>query len=138
MSRRLSALALVAGLVAAQAGCHSRCDSRPGVLSGNSRSGAPCQTVGRNTGCFDAATGQPVPCPPEAPVTLVPGSGPYPYPPISPLPGGGGAAPRPNELHMPTELIPRPAVPIPAPPGSDASLPFPASTGVPVKSGPNK
>ena len=132
MSRRLSAFALMAVVVAAQAGCRSRCDQRPGLFSSRAPADAPCQTVGRNTGCFDAATGQPVPCPPGAPATVVPGGGGYPYPPISPVPGGG---PRPDQLHMPNELIPRPAVPIPAP--GDASLPFPSSPGVPVK-GPNK
>ena len=135
MSRRLSAFALLAGLVASQAGCHSRCDSRPGLFSSRANSPAPCQTVGRNSGCFDAATGQPVPCPPEAPGAVVPG-GAYPYPPISPVPGAG---PRPNELHMPgpADMIRPPAVPIPAP-GSDASLPYPSAAGVPVKGSPNK
>ena len=132
MSRRLSAFALMAGLVAAQAGCQSQCGQRHGLFSSRARSEAPCQTVGRNTGCFDAATGQPVPCPSGVPATTVPGGG-YPYPSINPAPGG--LMPRPDELHMPNELIPRPAVPIPAP--GDASLPFPAAPGVPVK-GPNK
>ena len=138
MARRLSAFALAAGLVAAQFGCNSsQCNSRPGLFTGHSNGCAPCQTAGRNTGCFDAATGQPVPCPPDAPGMLMPG-GPYPPPPVGPIPIPGGAIPRPDELHMPqpTELIPRPAVPIPAP--GDASLPFPAMPGTPVKGAPNK
>ena len=59
MFRRLSAFG-VAVLVAAQLGCHSRCDSRPGFFTSHTRHSMPCQTVGRNGGCFDAATGQPV------------------------------------------------------------------------------
>ena len=132
MSPRLSAFVLLAGVLAAQAGCRSRCDQRPGLFSSRAHADAPCQTVGRNTGCFDAAIGQPTPCPPGA--TVAPGGGPYPYLPMGAVPGGTG--PRPDELHMPNELIPRPAVPIPAP--GDASLPFPTSPGVPVKAGPNK
>lgn len=139
MSSRLFACALIAGSLVAQPGCRSRCDSRSGLLSGNSRSPAPCQTVGRTagTGCFDAATGQPVPCPPEAVGAPVPGGGSFPYPPVGPLPGGS-PVPRPDELHMPgpADMIRPPAVPVPAP--GDASLPFPTSPGVPVKTAPNK
>jgi hypothetical protein len=137
MARRLSAFALAAGLVAAQFGCHSRCDSRPGLFTSRGGGCAPCQTVGRNTGCFDGATGQPCPCPPEMPGALVPG-GPYPPPGVGPVPGG--AIPRPDELHMPapSDLIRPPAVPIPAPPPGDARLPFPATPGTPVRGGPNK
>lgn len=133
MFRRLSAFAVVV-LVAAQVGCHSRCDSRPGLFSSHRRADTPCQTVGRNTGCFDAATGQPVPCPPEAGV--IPGGA---FPPAipSPAPGFPNIGPRTDELHMPapSDMIRPPAVPIPAPPGSDASLPFPSSPGTPVKTG---
>lgn len=125
MPRRLLGIAVLA-LVAAQTGCQSSRCGGPGWFTSRHKE-APCQTVGQKTGCYDAITGQPVPCPPEGGATLVPGGGaPYPI-----LPGG--AYPRPNELHMPgpTELIPRPAVPVPAP--GDASLPYPASPGVPVK-----
>ncbi len=128
MVRRLSAFALVAGVVSTLTGCHSSCD-RPGLFS-RSRSETPCQTVGRNGGCFDAATGQPCPCPPGVPAAVVPG-GPNPYPSIGPFPGAPGLPP--GELHMPSpsDMIRPPAVPIPAP--GDAGLPFPATPGVPVK-----
>ncbi|MCI0701006.1 MAG: hypothetical protein L0241_07980 [Planctomycetia bacterium] len=125
MFRRLSAIALAAGLFAAQLGCHSRCD-RPGFFTSHSRD-LPCQLTGKNAGCFDAVTGQPVPCPPGAPATVIPGE---------PFPGGPfpGGPIRPDELHMPapTERIPPPAIPLPAPPG-DAILPPPTSPGIPVK-----
>jgi hypothetical protein len=123
MFRRLSALALAAGLVAAQSGC-MRCD-RPGLFTSGSRE-RPAILTGGNAGCFDAA-GQPCPCPPGAPATVVPG-GAFPGDPFPP-----GPTVRPDELHMPapTELIPPRAIPIPAP--GDAVLPPPASPGVPVK-----
>ena len=135
MFRRLSAFAVLV-LVAAQVGCHSRCDSRPGWFASHSRHNAPCQTVGRNTGCFDAAIGQPVPYPPEAAGMVIPGGTlPPAFP--SPAPGFPNVGPRPDELHMPapSDMIRPPALPIPAPPTSDASLPFPTSPGTPVKSG---
>jgi hypothetical protein len=135
MFRRLSAFAVLV-LVAAQVGCLSRCDSRPGLFSSHSRNSTPCQTVGRNNGCFDAATGQPVPCPPEGAGMVIPGGA---FPPAIPAPAPGfpNVGPRPDELHMPapSDMIRPPALPIPAPPGSDASLPFPTSPGVPVKTG---
>lgn len=127
MFRRALVIVAAAVLVAAQAGCRSQCgDRRPGWFTSNTKSDAPCQTVGRNGGCFDPATGQPVPCPPGAPAGVIPG-GVYPI-----VPG-----PRPDELHMPApnELIPNPAIPIPAPPSNNTLLPFPGSTGTPVKSG---
>ncbi len=132
MFRRLSAFVVV-GLVAGQTGCLSRCDSRPGWFTSHARTGAPCQTVGRNTGCFDAATGHPVPCPPEGAGVVVPGGaipgGALP----GPAPGFPNVGPTPNELHMPSpaDMIRPPAVPVPAP--GDATLPFPAGAGVPVK-----
>jgi hypothetical protein len=132
MSRRLSAFALVAGLVPVLAGCcsSSQCGQRPGLFS-RSQTSSPCQTVGRGSGCFDGATGQPIACPPGVPANVVPGGGPYPYPPIGTIPGPIG--PRPEDLPMPSpsDMIRPPAVPIPAP--GDASLPFPSSPGVPVK-----
>ncbi len=86
-------------------------------------------TAGQGVGCFDAVTGQPVPCPPETGM-VVPGGAPYPIP--------GATGPRPDELHMPapSDLLRPQAVPVPAP--GDASLPYPASPGVPVKVTPNK
>jgi hypothetical protein len=134
MSRRLSAF-VVAALVAAQFGCQSSCQSscgeRRGLFTSHRRSCAPCQTTGRNGGCFDAATGQPCPCPPEG--TVLPGGSPY------PIPGGslpGGAFPGGGELHMPapSDMIRPPAVPVPAP--GDASLPYPVYPGIPVRGGP--
>lgn len=133
MCRRLSTFACVAALIAVQFGCRSSCGDRHGWFSARARCEAPCQLVGRNDGCFDGATGQPCPCPPEALGNLIPG-GPFPaYP--GPAPGVGS----PNELHMPlpADRIQPPAVPYPAP-GSDASLPFPSSPGVPLKTGLNK
>ena len=140
MFRRLSAFAVVV-LIATQVGCRSRCDSpcdsRSGLFSAHKRNGTPCQTVGHNGGCFDAATGQPCPCPPEAAGVMVPG-GVFPPAIPGPAPGFPNVGPRLDELHMPnpSTLIPPSAVPVPAP--GDAGLPFPASSGVPVKSGQNK
>ncbi len=132
MFRRALVIVAAAALVAAQAGCRSQCgDRRPGWFTSNTKGDVPCQTVGRNGGCFDAATGQPVPCPPGAPTGVIPG-GTYPVGPI--VPGG----PRPDELHMPspTDMIRPPAIPFPAPaPPNDALLPLPTSPGTPVKSG---
>ncbi len=130
MSRRLSAFAVVA-VIAAQLGCStSRCGERHGLFTSRTKSDAPCRTVGQKGECFDAATGKPVPCPPEGVGMVIPGGNPYPIP-GSGLPGG--AYPRPNELHMPgpADMIRPPAVPFPAP--GEGSLPYPSSPGVPVK-----
>jgi hypothetical protein len=123
MQPRPSAVLLLAALLTAGAGCrHScgdRCADRPFGLTSHPRRGADCQLVGSGgrgltEGCFDAVTGQPVPCPP---VTGLPGG-------ALPAPGGGTL---PNELPFPTpaETIPRPAVPFAppsvAPPGEGAS-----------------
>jgi|GEM_PF-1986371 len=136
MFRRLSAFGVAAILGAAQFGCHS-CGDRPGWFTSHRRASAPCQTVGRTGGCFDAATGQPVPCPPEVPVgpEMVPGAPGIPFPPPGMIPNG---IPPMSELPMPapSDRIQPPAVPVPAP--GDAHLPFPTSPGVPVKSGQNK
>ena len=129
MLRRLLVIAAAVALVGLQSGCRSQCgDRRPGWFTSNSKCETPGQTVGRNGGCFDAATGQPVPCPPT---TVIPG-GSFP----SVVPG-----PRPDELHMPspTDMIRPPAIPFPAPPPpNDALLPLPTSPGTPVKGSPNK
>ncbi len=135
MYRRLFALALAAGVLAAPTGCRTSCGDRPGLCTSRARSEATGQTVGQGCGCFDAVTGQPVPCPPEAPGTLLPGGSPY------PIPGGlppGAQPPRFDELPMPgpADRIPNTAVPVPAPAG--ASLPYPVSPGVPVKVTPNR
>lgn len=125
MFRRLSIIAVV--LLATQSGCRSRCDGHRGFFSSHTNGPAPCQTVGRNSGCFDAATGQPVPCPSGIGTVMPNGSGPMPAP-AFPNVGPPTELPMPN----PSSLIPSPAVPIPAPPG-DASLPYPSSGGTPVK-----
>lgn len=131
MVRRLLLGAAFAAL--ASTGCLSRCGERHGLFTSHTRSEAPCQTVGRGGGCFDAATGQPVPCPPGAPSVLpggVPMTGPG-------APGGFEVGPMP----APSDLIRPPAVPIPAPPpmtapgGSDALLPLPTGPGTPVRGG---
>jgi hypothetical protein len=131
MSPRLSAFALAAGLIAAQLGCNS-CGDRPGWCTSRARTQSAAVPVGRSSGCFDAVTGQPVPCPPEAPGAFAPS----PYP----IPGAPGQ--RFDELPMPSpaDMIRPPAVPstAPPPPPGEASLPYPISPGVPVKAGPNK
>src|SRR5687767_7044724 len=129
MLRRLSALTLIAALLAAQVGCRSRCD-RPGLFSSNSNAKAPCQTVGKTAGCFDGITGQPCPCPPGLPATAGPGVGPGTY--AGPYPGPYATPGPPGELPMPgpSDLIQPPpaAIPLPAPPGGGgAVLPPPVS-----------
>jgi hypothetical protein len=124
MLRRYAGFALVAVAVA-QAGCLNRCSSRASSLTGHTRGDTTGQLTGRNATCFDAA-GRPIPCPPEVGFTSMPI-------------GVPSVAPGANELHMPapTDLIPRSAVPLPAPPSglgsSDASLPYPVLPGTPVK-----
>ncbi|HEY1186223.1 MAG TPA: hypothetical protein VGE74_01140, partial [Gemmata sp.] len=109
----------------------SRCGERHGWFTSHIRSGAPCQTVGRSAGCFDATTGRPVPCP----SALLPDGS---YPMTGPvIPGGSRPiemGPMPNENNM----IPPPAVPVPAGPPNNALLPFPATSGTPVKGPSNK
>jgi hypothetical protein len=103
---RPSTLLIGAALLSSSAGCRS-CN-HPWFTASNTRGPAPCQLVGSGKplaeGCYDAITGQPVPCPPAN--TLIPGGG-YPGAPTSP----------PNELPYPspTDMIPRPGVPY-APP----------------------
>lgn len=137
MLRRAFLVAAVAALLAAQTGCRSQCGERHSWFSSRSRAETPCQTVGRNTGCFDAATGAPVPCPTGTPTTVIPG-GAYPMGPT--VPGVGG---RPIEVGpMPNlnenDLIRPQAVPQVAPPPNNTLLPFPALPGTPVKGGSNK
>jgi hypothetical protein len=129
MCRRLFMVAIAAFLLSSAVGCRL-CDRRPGWFTSNSRGSAPCNLTGRESTCFDPATGQPVPCPNDVPGTIVP-RGANPYPPIYP-----GVTPRPDELHMPSpnDLIRPPATPFPAP-GSDSMLPYPTLPGTPVKSG---
>jgi hypothetical protein len=101
MSRRTSALLFGVALLGLSAGCRSSCGDRHSWFSSTSRPDVPCQlTSGGRVldGCYDAITGQPVPCPP--PGTLVPG-------------GGGALPPRPDELPVPgpADMIPAPGVP---------------------------
>jgi hypothetical protein len=131
MDRRFILINLMTVSVATLGGCASwRCGDRTGGLILR-RSEVPCQTAGQRTGCFDAVTGEPIPCPPDVPTSVVPGSGrPIPAPPPSRL----------DELHMPAPsgLIPPQAVPVPAPPPTldtgSGMLPYPTQPGVPVKS----
>jgi hypothetical protein len=135
MTRRLSAFAFASALLAAQLGCSS-CGSRPGWFTSNTHK-APCQTVGLSGGCFDAATGQPCPCPPEA-MGVLPGNAIPTVPGGEFLPGPGGLPEGPMPAPSGTIPPPAPAIPLPAPPGGDASLPFPTLPGTPVKLGTGK
>jgi hypothetical protein len=120
MVRRSSALVLGAALLVSAAGCRT-CGDR-GWFSSHAAppGGPPCALAGSGAqpleGCYDAITGQPVPCPPATGV--IPG-GSYPLP----APGGAGL---PNELPFPSpsDMIPRPGVPFAPPmpaPGEGAS-----------------
>ena len=117
MLRHPSALIFGTALLVSAAGCRN-CDGT-GWFSSHTRSGAPCTLVGSGKpleGCYDAITGQPVPCPP--PTGVIPGGG-YPLPP----PAGSTL---PNELPFPSpgDMIPRPGVPFAPPmpaPGEGAS-----------------
>jgi hypothetical protein len=127
MVRRSSAVVLGVALLLSAAGCRL-CD-RTGWFSSNTNQAAPCQLTGSGRpmeGCFDAITGQPVPCPPSA--TVVPG-GAYPAP-TGVIPNG-----RPDELPMP-DLIPPAGVPMPAQPSPAPPVPTvgpAAKGGTPVK-----
>lgn len=104
---------LVAGVVAVVvAGCwHPHCNepSAVGVSNSNGNSSCqPCRLIGNGKpiaeGCYDAVTGQPVPCPPVGSTMVVPGGG-YPGAPNIPT------APGPDVLPFPGETIPSPSVP---------------------------
>jgi hypothetical protein len=102
MSRRASTLLFGVALLGLSAGCRSSCGDRHSWFSSTNRPDAPCHLTsggGAMGGCYDAITGQPVPCPPG---TLVPGGG---------VPGG--TLPRPDELPFPgpADMIPAPGVP---------------------------
>lgn len=114
MLRCPSAMLLGAALLLASAGCRSTCSSnRPagcgggnGWFSSNTSKDVPCTLAGASgrmpaEGCYDAITGQPVPCPPSA--------GGFPGGAI-PLPAPGGGGRRPDELPFP-ETIPPAGVP---------------------------
>ncbi len=119
---RPSLVALGIVFLASAIGCRNLCGDR-GSLTSHNRSAAPCQLVGSGKpmaeGCYDAITGQPVPCPPSS--TVIPG-GSYPLPSAG-IPGST----RPDELPFPapSDMIPRPGVPYAPPspaPGEGASL----------------
>ncbi|MCS6865592.1 MAG: hypothetical protein RMJ56_12280 [Gemmataceae bacterium] len=131
MARRLMLITWLMLSAGAFSGCASwRCGDRAGGLALR-RPDIPCQTAGQRAGCYDAVTGDPIPCPPDVPAQIVPGS--------------GGAIPLPpptrgDELHMPAPsgLIPPQAIPVPAPPPTldmgSGILPYPSQPGIPVKS----
>lgn len=115
----LAGLALLAVGPGCRSSCGDRCSDRPFALTSKGKSGPDCRLVGSGgrpgltEGCFDAVTGQPVPCPPMTGV--LPGG-------TAPPPG----APRTDELlPFPAETtIPRPNVPFAPPaaaPGEGAS-----------------
>jgi hypothetical protein len=113
MSCRSTVLFAVAAIACTLSGCRN-CGDRFSWFTSNHRKEAPCQLMGSSgmkEGCYDAITGQPIPCPPEASI----------------VPGGGipGIPPRANELPFPgpADMITPPGVPS-APPG-----PAPAPIG---------
>ena len=127
MIRRLSLYGLTPALLIASLGCRSDCGggwftSRPSQPS--------CQLMGRSDGIVDS-TGMPIQ---GAPGTFVPGPG----MPLVPGMVPGGPAPE-LPYPQPTDLIPRPGVPVPPAipvpaPGEGATNLLPApKTGVPVK-----
>jgi hypothetical protein len=144
MSRRLPALVLGAALLASASGCRSSscgssgCGSRPGLglFTSNNANQPPCTLVGSGSrvpgGCYDAITGQPVPCPP--PGYAMPG-GPYPAPSAG-VPGFEELPPP-----APSNLIPNPNVPFAPPsaaPGMGANSSGAKGTATVVKNGTNQ
>lgn len=132
MYRRLTTLAILGASLALSTGCRSACNGSRGLFSSHARSETPCQLTSgtRNMeGCFDAISGQPIPCPPMG-TSVIPGVTPVP----APVPT---TTPRPDELPYPSpsDMIPRPGVPFappsPAPGTGDAG--HAPKTGVPVK-----
>lgn len=132
MLLRMSVVSLVTALLVVTAGCrtHGNNNQSPGWFASRN-AGAPCHlTSNPGTSCFDAITGMPIPCPPQSGTTVIPG-GSYPITP--------GA--RPDELPFPgpSDMIPRPGVPL-APPSAapgDGSL-LNSKAGQSVKTGSNK
>ncbi|MBA2226224.1 hypothetical protein [Thermogemmata fonticola] len=112
-------------LLSLGAGCRlcerDRCDSRPGWFSSRLRSPQAGQLMSQgrlSEGCYDAVTGQPVPCPPMPSTPALP-TGSTPPPPTAPPPSG-------EELPWPGsgEHIRPPGVPS-APAGQNATPPKP-------------
>jgi hypothetical protein len=137
MVRRLSTLSLGAILMLA-AGCRW-CHNQPGCLTSGSPGGAPCQLTGTmrpGESCYDAITGMPIPCPPQAPTMVIPGGG-YPYDPGL-APGVPGT--RPDELPFPgpSDMIPRQGVPFAPPSAAPGDGTVGSKTGQPGKTGSNK
>src|SRR5262245_16137803 len=102
MFRRSTTLILGVALAVTVTGCRSSCNNGGhGWFSSNSRGSPPGHLTSNGKameGCFDPATGQPVPCPPMDAGTVIPGG--------AVLPGGSfptipGTTPRPDELPYP-------------------------------------
>ncbi|MCS7022494.1 MAG: hypothetical protein NZ703_05910 [Gemmataceae bacterium] len=93
-----------AALLVVAGGCRlcqrDRCDLRPGVFSSRWRTPPPAQLTSQprvGETCYDALTGQPIPCPPVPGDLAPPTGGTTPSPPLAsppsseelPPPGGG-------------------------------------------------
>jgi hypothetical protein len=142
-SRHLSAL-LVGVLSVSATSCRNNCGTRSGILTSNQpqqRGEPPCMlTSGSGArlgdGCYDAITGQPVPCPPSSPGAMMGLPAPT-YPPPA------GVAPRPDELPFPapSDNIPRPGVPFAPPmpaPGLEGAALTPKAGATPVRATPKQ
>lgn len=126
MSRRF-VVALSVAWVLSVVGCRNMCGERGCLTSSGRLTSAPGRLLGGSRlpaeGCYDAITGEPVPCPPAA--AVVPG-GSYPAP--AGLVPGSSSPPRPDELPFPSpgDMIPRPDVPFAPPrpaPGNGTARP---------------
>jgi hypothetical protein len=120
---RLLLWGLVTAIVAS--GCRlcqrDGCDTRPGLFSSRLRSTPPAQLTSQQPlreGCYDAVTGQPIPCPPTVSPPLPAGS--TPAPPLA-------APPSNEELPPPgaSEHIQPPGVP--SVPAQQSTIPLPAT-----------
>ncbi|VTT99983.1 unnamed protein product [Gemmataceae bacterium] len=144
-SRHLSALLVGVLSVSATSCRHNNCASRSGTLTSNQpqqRGEPPCMlTSGSGArlseGCYDAITGQPVPCPPS---NSPPGGMVLPAPTYPPP---AGVAPRPDELPFPapSDNIPRPGVPFAPPsaaPGIEGAALTPKAGATPVRANPKQ
>jgi hypothetical protein len=131
---------LAAGfLTVVLAGCwHPHCNEAPAVGAANSYGNSscqPCKLVGNAKpiaeGCYDAITGQPVPCPPMSGAMGVPGV--YPGLPAVPPPPPGA-----DVLPFPGETIPSPSVPSAQPSVAPGFGMNSGVTGQPVRITPTK
>lgn len=134
MFRRVTVLALAVALLTTAAGCRSRCGGG-GWFTSRLHDDSPCRLVGRPAdACCDPVVGMPVSVTgPGVPGGVIPGTGVPLVPSVGPA---GTELPYPQ----PTDLIPRPGVPVPsavptpAPGGETGLLPQPR-VGVPVTNG---